>query len=192
MKKILTILTAALLLGAGLLVSCKEEGDEIINELAGPTNTWCEIPVYITTEETSNSKPDLYLDLIFCATDYAKKSGSANLGVDLKAGITVVAHASIELESLGMSAGSYVVKNFPLNGSSNDTDDNDSYSFTGSKAKWTALYWSKKAMRDTNTQIDLPKAPTPVCNTNTGYTQLTDLSKFSWKKLLANYLLDNL
>ncbi|MBQ6056729.1 MAG: hypothetical protein IJJ70_08785 [Treponema sp.] len=190
MKKLFGFMTCLAVLLAGVMFTgC----DEVEDELAGPENTWCELPVYITASEANGDQPDMYLDVIYVPTDYSKQSGSTNLGIDLPAGITVVAHARIKIDSLGMDAGSYVVKTFGLNDSDNtDSTDNDSYTFKGSKAKWTALYWSKKAMHDTSTQNVLPKAPTPVCNTNTGYTELTNLTNFSWKQLLANYLLNSL
>lgn len=189
MKKLMTLISALVVLLSGFMFTgC----DEVEDELAGPENTWCELPVYITGKEADGDDPDMYLDLIFVPTAYSKQSGSVNLGIDLPAGITVVAHASVEIDSLGMNAGSYVVKTFPIDAVENDSEDNEQYTFKGTKTKWTAIYWAKKPMRNKNTQIALPKAPTPVCNTNTGYTELTDLTKFNWKTVLANYLLNSL
>ncbi|MBO6177370.1 MAG: hypothetical protein J6O39_07500 [Treponema sp.] len=191
MKKIFGLLTAAALFaGSFAFTGC----DEVADELSGPEYTWCELPVYIGTSESEGGTPDLYLDIIYCPEDYTGKSGSANLASDitLPAGITILAHAAVEIESLGMNAGSYTYKSFPLNATENESEDNDTYTFAGTKTKFTAIYWAKKELRDSDTQIALPKASTAVCNTHTGYTALEDLTSFNWKNLLANYLLNSL
>ncbi|MCR5217997.1 hypothetical protein [Treponema sp.] len=189
MKKIFGLLTAAVVLaGSFAFTGC----DEVADELSGPEYTWCELPVYVTSSEEEGEDPDLYLDVIYCPEDYTGKTGSTNLDKDitLGAGITVLAHASVAIESLGMSAGSYTYKTFPLNATENESDDNDTYTFAGTKTLFTAIYWAKSDLRNADSQIALPTAPTALCNTNTGYTALDDLSSFNWKAVLASYLLN--
>jgi len=193
MKRFLNFMAAlALVAGSFMLAGC-DAAEELADELTGPENTWCELPVYVTASKANGDDPDLYLEFIYVPEDYTGTTGSTNLDKDitLEAGITVLAHASVDITSLGMSAGSYTMKTFAINATDNDSDDNDSYTFAGTKAKWTAIYWAKEELRDTSTQIVLPKAPAPVCN-GTGYTALSDFSKFNWKTLLTTYLLNSL
>ncbi len=192
MKKFTLILSALMVLMCGFMFMGCDELEDAVNDLVGPENTWCELPVYVTANKENGDQPDLYLDVIFVPEDYQGREGSTNLStsITLQAGITVVAHASVDISSLGMSAGSYTMKTFSLNATESDSEDNASYSFAGTKVKWTTIYRLKKDLRNENKQIKLPKAPTPVCNTHTGYTELTDFSKFNWRALLASYLLN--
>lgn len=185
MKKILSMLGAALLLAGSLaFTGCDEVANELADELA-PENTWCELPVDLG----SDGEPDVYLDVIFCPKNYSGTAGSANLkkSINLEAGITVVAWAKVAVESLGMTAGSYAIKSFPLNGTDNNSDEN--FSFAGTKVKWGAIYLAKKDLRNSSTQIRLPAAPGAVTNSST-YVEVTDLEHFNWKALLASYLLN--
>ena len=188
MKKLFGFMTCLAVLLAGVMFTgC----DEVEDELAGPENTWCELPVYITASEANGDQPDMYLDVIYVPAQVSGTSGSSNLktSITLEPGITVVASAKVDIESLGMTAGSYTIKTFPLNATANDSTDNDSYTFAGTKAKWTAIYWAKKDLRNTTTQTVLPKAPAAITNSSS-YAELTNLSSFNWKALLASYLLN--
>lgn len=186
MKKVFQVLSIFLVL---VTMAFSFMGCDEINEIA-PDNTWCELPVSVSND----SEPNLYLEIIYCPEDYTGTAGSKNLDKDitLRAGITVLAFADVEISSLGMSAGTYTYKTFPINATENDADDNDSYSFAGTKSKFTTIYLAKSNLRNSDTQITLPSAPTPICNSNGNYTKLGDFSKFSWKQILANYILNNL
>lgn len=184
MKKLFGIMTCLAVLLAGVMFTgC----DEVEDELAGPENTWCELPV----SYNESADPNLYLYAIYVPAQVSGTSGSSNLktSITLEPGITVVASAKVDIASLGMTAGSYTIKTFPLNATANDSTDNDSYTFAGTKAKWTAIYWAKKDLRNTSTQNVLPKAPSAITNSS-NYAELTDLSSFNWKALLASYLLN--
>ena len=184
MKKLFGFMTCLAVLLAGVMFTgC----DEVEDELAGPENTWCELPV----SYNESTEPNLYLYAIYVPAQVSGTSGSTNLktSITLEPGITVVASAKVAIESLGMTAESYTIKTFPLNATANDATDNDSYTFAGTKAKWTAIYWAKKDLRNTSTQTVLPKAPTAITN-GSSYAELTDLSSFNWKALLASYLLN--
>lgn len=90
MKKILTILTAAMMLATGFLLSgCSGDDDD---EFFGPTNTWCEAP--ITKRADDGSEITLgYIAAVYCDEDYVSTgTGSSQLkkGEKLDAGITIV------------------------------------------------------------------------------------------------------
>ncbi|MBR1537609.1 MAG: hypothetical protein IJ630_11815 [Treponema sp.] len=192
MKKILSILMAGLLLlSASLVTSCSEEDVEYL----APSGTWCEMPVDWDGDGSSN----MYVYMIYNDSTISGETGSAKLLTTktFESGITMVVFAKANIESLNLNAGSYIVKTFPKDSDTTNLDDNDtSWSFKGSRAKWAAIYWSKSALRDTSNQLAHPLAPTPITNGNKGtYAELTDLTElknFSWKKLLANYLLNSL
>ena len=191
MKNIFTIVTAAVLLFASsFMTSCSSEDLESL----APSNTWCEMPVDWDDDGSSN----LYVAMIYNENTLTGQSGSSNLksGLTFEPGITIVVFAKTEIKKLGMSAGTYTFKTFPSN-TDTVTDDGETYTFKGSRAKWAAIYWSKAALRDANSQNEHPKAPGAITNSST-YVQLsgdelkTFKENFSWKKLLANYLLGSL
>lgn len=186
MKKI-SVLVAALFAGAMMFVGAGCNADDA-DAILGPTNTWCETSYKYGGSEDANP---IYIDVIYSDSDLNGTEGSANLknGTTLPAGITVVVFAKAEIKSLGMSANTYIMKTFPKNGSDNNSEDNSSFSITGSRAKWTAMYLAKADLRKTTTQLKHPSAPAPLTNGG-GYTKLTDIPKnFSWKSIIADYLL---
>jgi len=193
MKKILSILTAGLLLlSASLVTSCSEEDVEYL----APSGTWCEMPVDWDGDGSSN----MYVAVIYNEEKISGTStGSANLksGLTFDPGITIVVFAKAEISTFGLTAGTYTYKTFPKDSDIVADDDDSSYTFKGSRAKWAAIYWAKSDLRDTNSQSVHPKAPSAITNGNS-YTPLTGdaletfKNNFSWKKLLANYLLNSL
>ncbi len=184
MKKIFTIVTAAvLLLTSSLVTSCSSEDLESL----APSNTWCEMPIDWDDDGASN----LYLSIIYNDTTLTGTSGSSNLKSDFtcEPGITMVLFAKAEVKSLGLTAGTYTTKTF----AKSKAESLEDISFKGSRAEWAAIYWSKAPLRDPNTQNIHPKAPAAITN-GSSYTKIDDLTdgKEAWKKLLKQFLLNTL
>ena len=205
MKKLLSIFAATILLTAGLFTSCSSEDD-----LSAPTDTWVEKDY--TYKDSSNNESQLTCYFMYSESGYsnsslknvpeASQNGSATT---IKPGLTVVivpsASASSStstttgnLISVLNSSNGFICKTF-TNGNNTETDSNDStsFSFSMSATKWNLFYYANVASFAKNDQLKNP--PTPL--KTAGYTCIdasADSIKnlFSWKRLLANYLLGSL
>lgn len=202
MKKIFGILAAvAVLMTSLVFTSCGP-----MDDLLGPVDTWCEMPIETTVED--GEKVTLgYMSVIYTekqVTGSSSTSGELKKGLTIEPGLTLVVWVNPDITSdklsgtilSGMAGKTYFKKTF-----SNDNDellsdnenDKESFTFKATRSKWTAIYYSKYDLRNTNTQHELPKASDPVANSK-GYSELdVDLFKdFSWKKLLKTYLINSL
>lgn len=205
MKKILTIFTAALILASGLLLSsCSGDDDDLL----GPKNVWCEMPVeYSNGKEGDEAKSaTIYVYMYYSDTDVSgTESGSKYLKKDttIPAGITMVVTAkSDESGTLasevisGLTENTYIMKNFPLNEEAkfenDDSGSSDSkLNFKANRGWWTALYLLKPDLRKSANQDVNP--PAVLANSSSAKSLKWESIKesFSWKKLLANYLLNS-
>lgn len=196
MKKIFTILACAVTLLSGMMfVGCTEEDKDL---LMGPEGVWCDMPITYKNSE-GGEVANLYVYCIYTSTDITSTSTGASYlknGTTIPAGITFVVTAKTDQSSVisGLTEGQYVMKNFPLNGdadyeSDDDGSDSTKITFKANRAWWTALYYLKADLRKSDHQSVNP----PAGLTNGGYkaplTWDTVKAEFSWKRLLANYLL---
>ena len=185
MKRLFKIVTAAALIASGFLFgSCEDE--EVVNVLTGPKNTWCTMPVqYKTSDDETAQTASLYAHFYY--TDSAKTVS----GVDFPAGLSIVVTALDNSQSeiiQGLSNTAYILKSFPkdVDTEVSGEEGEAAIKVNGSVAKWTAIYWAKEDLHNKNNQSTTP--PTQLANgTNLGEDGLTN---FSWKRLLANYLLN--
>ena len=198
MKKIFMIISAALLLaGAGFFTGCKE-GDEITQGLAGPKNTWCNMPVSYTNSDGGQTAA-LYAYFYYTDTDVSSTSTSATAlksGITIPAGLTIVITAAPSTGTDGVSSiingltsSAYIIKTFPKNSETTADTGDESYTFKGSLEKWSAIYWAKDDLRKSDNKSATP--PYQLTNSGNGTALAWDNIKeqFSWKRLLANYLL---
>lgn len=87
MKKISLMISAAIFAVAGFFFAGCEEGDDVTEVLAGPTNTWCKMKVeYKTDDTTSSQTANLYA--YFYYTETAQTVGKADLVPGLNLVIT--------------------------------------------------------------------------------------------------------
>lgn len=195
MRKLTKVAAAlAVLLCGFVLGGCTEEETEI---LMGPENTWCCMPVTYTSDSDSSSHADLYVWCYYTATEVKGTGAAGGLksGITLPAGITMVVIPQTDASSVisGLVSNAYIIKTFEKDSATTGLDATDtSYSFKGSKAAWTALYWGKSDLRISSNQT---KSAPPVLQTGVSSTELSwdgVKESFSWKKLLANYLLSSL
>ncbi|MCR4822083.1 MAG: hypothetical protein K5873_04325 [Treponema sp.] len=201
MKKFLSIVSAALLFAStSLFTACSTE-----DELGAPTNTWVE-KTY-TYKDSNNNSSQLTCYFMYSESGYSNsnlqnvpsdsQNGSATT---IKPGLTVVIVPSTDSNSVSgtiantLANNKFICKTF-TNGTNSETDSSDSstFSFTMSAAKWNLFYYANLASFLANDQLKNP--PTPLKSSS--YSELTldteELKKqFSWKRLLANYLLGSL
>ncbi len=199
MKKLISIMAAVFVALSGFMMTSCQEGDEIINELAGPTQTWCEMPVsYAKDGGEAPAQPNLYVYFYYTDTEVKGTSGSKNLKTTetIEPGLTIVVTpvTNSNGDSLAQSvikelAGNcYIKKTFPKDSES----DEDGFKITGSREKWSAIYWMKSDLRKTENHDKNP--PAQLTNGGNGVGLNWDQIKedFSWKRLLADYLLNSL
>ena len=197
MKKFMTLISALVILGCGIVFSGCEEGDEIVNELAGPTQTWCSMPIEYKNADDSLSSANLYAHFYFTSTDVNSTSTAAaalKKGTTIPAGLTIVVTAASDASSVisGLTNNAYIMKTYPLDQEVAADDTDSSFKVTGSREKWSAIYWMKSELRQADNQSKNP--PSQLSNNGSGTNLEWDSIKdqFSWKRLLANYLLNSL
>lgn len=207
MKKLFGIISATVILASAMVFSgCSAEDEEVL----APTETWVEKTYNYTSTGSDGKTTTSQLTCYFMFTEkgYANSNlknvpeasqyGSAKT---IKPGLTVVAIPATDSTlattfSSAITSGKepFVCKTFPL-GTLTETDssDNTSFSFEMTKAKWNVFYYANIASFMKNDQLKNPPVPLKT----DGYDQ-PDLTSdnikknFSWKKLLANYLLGTL
>ena len=198
MKKILTILTAAMMLATGFLLSgCSGDDDD---EFFGPTNTWCEAP--ITKKADDGSEITLgYIAAVYCDEDYVSTgTGSSQLkkGEKLDAGITIViwGDSNASNDSFtgsilnGLTKATYIKKTFPK-GSETAVDSDGTSKVKGSRLVWSSAYVFNKDLHNVENQKKLPLAPVPMISS--AYSDVSEtLKDFSWKTVLKQYLINSL
>ena len=175
-----------------MLSACSEEDAEA---LFGPENTWCCMDVeYKNSDETTAATVKVWCYYTDTAVTGTGTNNGMKSGITLPAGITFVVTTELASGSpiTGLTSSTYILKSFPKDTDTTGLDETDTtYSFKGSKAVWASLYWLKSDLRKTDNQLE-KNAILPLLASSGGGTELTwdsVKSTFSWKKLLANYLL---
>ena len=188
---------AAVLICGLFFAGCSEEDSKVLDDLTGPADTWCTMPVTYASENGSASTT---LNVSFY---YASKEVKPNgLSTGLRTDIESIPKDSISvLVTLGSGKNNsllttltdtkYLFKSF---GSVNDltSASGTSYEYSNMKLFWKAIYLKNRneLSKDKNTGIpaQLQKS------TQSTYSSVSDfdLKNFSWKRLLAAYLLNSL
>ena len=188
---------AAVLLCGLFFAGCSEEDSKVLDDLTGPADTWCTMPVTYASENGSASTT------VNVSFYYASKEVKPNgLSTGLRSDIGSIPEGSISvLVTLGSGKNNsllttltdtkYLFKSF---GSVNDltSASGTSYEYSNMKLFWKAIYLKNRneLSKDKNTGIpaQLQKS------TQSTYSSVSDfdLKNFSWKRLLAAYLLNSL
>lgn len=192
MKKFTKILSAAALILCTLtLLGCRD----LKEAFSAPKDTWFRRTVEYTNK--NGDKTDLYVYMCYSDTGYSADDLSSDALAKMKSGLTVVVTAKTEVDTnpviSGLTRGKYIIKNFSdttsteLDDSDDDTNSTGKQTFKMSTAKWNWMY-NLIALDKQNGTI------TPLRD-DANYSEVTeiaDLENFSWKKIMASYLLDNL
>jgi len=189
---------AAVLLCGLFFAGCSEEDSKVLDDLTGPADTWCTMPVTYAASENGTSSTTLNVSFYYASKE-VKPNGSLT---GLRSGIGSIPEDSISvLVTLGsggtnsllttLTKTQYLFKSF---GSVNDltSASGTSYEYSNMKLFWKAIYLKNRneLSKDKNTGIpaQLQKS------TQSTYSSVSDfdLKNFSWKRLLAAYLLNSL
>lgn len=184
---------AAVLLCGLFFAGCSEEDSKVLDDLTGPSDTWCTMPVTYASENGSASTT---LNVSFYyASKEVKPNGSLT---GLRSDIGSIPEGSISvlvtLDSGGtnsllttLTKTQYLFKSF---GSVNDltSASGTSYEYSNMKLFWKAIYLKNhdELSKSTGIPAQLQKS------TQSTYLSVSDLKNFSWKRLLAAYLLNSL
>lgn len=183
---------AAVLLCGLFFAGCSEEDSKVLDDLTGPADTWCTMPVTYASENGSASTT---LNVSFY---YASKEVKPNgLSTGLRTDIESIPKDSISvLVTLGSGTNSllttltdtkYLFKSF---GSVKEltSESGTSYEYSNMKLFWKAIYLKNREALSKDKSTGIPKH----LQKSTQSTCLSDLENFSWKRLLAAYLLNSL
>lgn len=186
---------AAVLLCGLFFAGCSEEDSKVLDDLTGPADTWCTMPVTYASENGTSSTT---LNVSFYyASKEVKPNGSLT---GLRSDIGSIPEGSISVlvtldsgknNSLltTLTKTQYLFKSF---GSVKEltSESGTSNEYSNMKLFWKAIYLKNydELSKDQNKGIpaQLQKS------TQSTYSSVSDLENFSWKRLLAAYLLNGL
>ncbi|WP_308690416.1 hypothetical protein [uncultured Treponema sp.] len=184
---------SAVLICGLFFAGCSEEDSKVLDDLTGPSDTWCTMPVPYATSENGTSSTTLNVSFY-----YASKEVKPNeLSTGLRSDIGSIPEGSISvLVTLGSGTNSlltaltktqYLFKSF---GSVKEltSASGTSYEYSDMKLFWKAIYLKNREALSKNQSTSIPKH----LQKSTQSTCLSDLENFSWKRLLAAYLLNSL
>lgn len=185
---------AAVLLCGLFFAGCSEEDSKVLDDLTGPSDTWCTMPVTYALENGSSSTT---LNVSFYyASKEVKPNGSLT---GLRSDIGSIPEGSISvLVTLGSGTNSlltaltktqYLFKSFGSVGELTSASGT-SYSYSNMQLFWKAIYLKNREALSKNKSTSIPKHLQK--STQYTYSSVSDLENFSWKRLLAAYLLNSL
>ena len=189
---------AAVLICGLFFAGCSEEDSKVLDDLTGPSDTWCTMPVPYATSENGSSSTTLNVSFYYASKE-VKPNGSLT---GLRSDIGSIPEGSISVlvtldsgknNSLltTLTKTQYLFKSF---GSVKEltSASGTSYEYSNMKLFWKAIYLKNydELSKDQSTGIpaQLQKS------TQSTYSSVSDfdLENFSWKRLLAAYLLNSL
>lgn len=186
---------AAVLLCGLFFAGCSEEDSKVLDDLTGPSDTWCTMPVTYAASENGSSSTTLNVSFYYASKEVNPNGSLTGLRSDIgsipEGSISVLVTLGSGTNSLltALTKTQYLFKSF---GSVNEltSASGTSYSYSDMKLFWKAIYLkNREALRkDQSTVIpaQLQKS------TQYTYSSVSDLENFSWKRLLAAYLLNSL
>lgn len=185
---------AAVLICGLFFAGCSEEDSKVLDDLTGPADTWCTMPVTYASENGSASTT---LNVSFYyASKEVKPNGSLT---GLRSDIGSIPEGSISvLVTLGSGTNSllttltdtkYLFKSF---GSVKEltSESGTSYEYSNMKLFWKAIYLKNREALSKDESTGIPKHLQK--STQSTYSSVSDLENFRWKRLLAAYLLNSL
>ena len=187
---------AAVLLCGLFFAGCSEEDSKVLDDLTGPADTWCTMPVTYASENGTSSTT---LNVSFYYASKEVKPNGSSTG--LRSDIGSIPEGSISvLVTLGSGTNSllttltktqYLFKSF---GSVKEltSEFGTSYEYSNMKLFWKAIYLKNREALSKNQSTSIPKHLQKSTQSTYASVSDFDLKNFSWKRLLAAYLLNSL
>lgn len=189
MKKIVSLFLAVFLCG---IVATSCELKEILEDLEGPKDKWCETKLSYTTDGENPQTSELYCYLYYTEKGVEAGTKGYKTGITLQPGLTIVVTASSTNNAANViGENKYVMKTLKNGRSYNLEGTETDGKFTVNSTLWTLIC--------NLVDREIPaSASSQVCDPLNGdtkyaeYTELTELGDFNWKKVLAQILIDKL
>ena len=187
---------AAVLLCGLFFAGCSEEDSKVLDDLTGPADTWCTMPVTYASENGSASTT-LNVSFYYASKEVKPNGLSTGLRTDIesipKDSISVLVTLGSGTNSLltALTKTQYLFKSF---GSVKEltSESGTSNEYSNMKLFWKAIYLKNYDELSKNQSTSIPKHLQK--STQSTYSSVSDfdLKNFSWKRLLAAYLLNSL
>lgn len=196
MKKMNKIFGFVAVLLCGLFFAgCSEEDSKVLDDLTGPSDTWCTMPVTYAASENGSSSTTLNVSFYYASKEVKPNNLSTGLRSDIgsipKGSISVLVTLGSGTNSLltALTKTQYLFKSF---GSVNEltSASGTSYSYSDMKLFWKAIYLKNREALSKDQSTGIPAQLQK--STQYTYSSVSDLENFSWKRLLAAYLLNSL
>lgn len=196
MKKMNKIFGFVAVLLCGLFFAgCSEEDSKVLDDLTGPSDTWCTMPVTYVASENGSSSTTLNVSFYYASKEVKPNNSSTGLRSDIgsipEGSISVLVTLGSGTNSLltALTKTQYLFKSF---GSVNEltSASGTSYSYSDMKLFWKAIYLKNREALSKDQSTSIPKHLQK--STQYTYSSVSDLENFSWKRLLAAYLLNSL
>lgn len=184
---------AAVLICGLFFAGCSEEDSKVLDDLTGPADTWCTMPVTYAASENGTSSTTLNVSFYYASKEVKPNGSLTGLRSDIesipKDSISVLVTLGSGTNSLltALTKTQYLFKSF---GSVKEltSASGTSYEYSDMKLFWKAIYLKNREALSKNQSTSIPKH----LQKSTQSTCLSDLENFSWKRLLAAYLLNSL
>ncbi|MDE5899256.1 MAG: hypothetical protein K2H09_08360 [Treponemataceae bacterium] len=184
MKKAVSLYSTLIVLlcawGGALLAGC-ETND---SPFTGPKDKWCE-------KDFTYENTDFMCYFYYSDTGWKDGTVSNKIlkeGIEIGAGLTILIVPHSEGLAGVLTKDQFAIKTF-ANGDKveGEGEASSGKSFSVSETSWNLLCAANPSLRS-NAESTLPAA----IQKNSPYTQIGDYSTFSWKKILAEILVDKL
>ena len=184
---------AAVLICGLFFAGCSEEDSKVLDDLTGPSDTWCTMPVTYAASENGTFSTTLNVSFYYASKEVKPNGSSTGLRTDIgsipEGSISVLVTLGSGTNSLltTLTKTQYLFKSF---GSVKEltSASGTSYEYSDMKLFWKAIYLKNREALSKNQSTSIPKH----LQKSTQSTCLSDLENFSWKRLLAAYLLNSL
>ena len=185
--KIFTVISALLVLFT--LTGCTAAAN-IREALSGPKDTWYRKEMTYTNKSGQSTEVVVFM----CYSDNGYTATDLRSDVTLGSGLTVVVIAKDQTLSSNpvigdLVTGKYLIKTFSdrettVVDSGTDDESTESKSIKMDTTKWNLIYNSVAMEKQNGTINPLQR--------DSAWVKLEKPTSFSWKKIMANYLLDRL
>lgn len=196
MKKMNKIFGFAAVLLCGLFFAgCSEEDSKVLDDLTGPSDTWCTMPVTYAASENGSSSTTLNVSFYYASKEVKPNDSLTGLRSDIesipKGSISVLVTLGSGTNSLltALTKTQYLFKSFGSVGELT-SESGTSYSYSDMKLFWKAIYLKNREALSKDQSTAIPAQLQK--STQYTYSSVSDLENFSWKRLLAAYLLNSL
>lgn len=184
---------AAVLICGLFFAGCSEEDSKVLDDLTGPADTWCTMPVTYAASENGSASTTVNVSFYYASKEVKPNGSLTGLRSDIesipKGSISVLVTLGSGTNSLltALTDTKYLFKSF---GSVSEltSASGTSYEYSDMKLFWKAIYLKNREALSKNQSTSIPKH----LQKSTQSTCLSDLENFSWKRLLAAYLLNSL